>query len=178
MLKNALISLLGTKPIEKISVYELCDRAEINRTTFYKYYGSQYELLNDIENDLFSELEELFRENDANDADELTKVLTYLAEEREICRVLINTVPDKVFSEKLFSLPSIRELLSNSTPDKFTPVQREYIHLFFYQGGYAIIRRWLNRDCRESPSEIASLVSTLGSRLLAFKTGQTGIINK
>ena len=54
MLKNALIELLKTKNIEKISIYELCGQAQINRTTFYKYYGSQYDLLADIENDVFN----------------------------------------------------------------------------------------------------------------------------
>ena len=49
MLKNALMRLLKEKPIEKISIYELCAAAQINRTTFYKYYGSQYELLADTE---------------------------------------------------------------------------------------------------------------------------------
>ena len=44
MLREALIRLLGKKPIEKIRVQELCQEAQINRTTFYKYYGNQYDL--------------------------------------------------------------------------------------------------------------------------------------
>ena len=35
MLKNALIRLLANKSIDKITVYELCAEAQINRTTFY-----------------------------------------------------------------------------------------------------------------------------------------------
>ena len=51
LLKNALIKLLKEKPLEKITIYELCAEAQLNRVTFYKYYGSQYDLLTDIEND-------------------------------------------------------------------------------------------------------------------------------
>ncbi len=58
LLRNALISLLEEKSINKISVREICETAEINRTTFYKYYGSQYDLLEDIENILLDELTE------------------------------------------------------------------------------------------------------------------------
>ena len=59
LLKNALIKLLKEKPLEKITIYELCAEAQLNRVTFYKYYGSQYDLLTDIENDCFRKLEEI-----------------------------------------------------------------------------------------------------------------------
>jgi AcrR family transcriptional regulator len=50
LLKDSLIRLLQQGSIHRISVREICDRAGINRTTFYKYYGSQYDLLGDMEN--------------------------------------------------------------------------------------------------------------------------------
>lgn len=165
LLKNALIRLLCEKPIGKITVYELCEAAEINRTTFYKYYGSQYELLAEIEDEFFVELEKLFAENDPNDAANLTKVLQRLEDERDICRVLINTMPDQEFSTKLFNLPAIKTQLNDHTPGRYTPSQSEYIHLFFCQGGYAIIRKWLNSENPETPEEIARLVSSLGVML-------------
>ena len=52
MLKNALVELLETKPINKITVYELCRSAQINRSTFYKYYGEPHDILNEIVNEL------------------------------------------------------------------------------------------------------------------------------
>ena len=63
LLKNALIKLLKEKPLEKITIYELCAEAQLNRVTFYKYYGSQYDLLTDIENDCFRKLEEILSDN-------------------------------------------------------------------------------------------------------------------
>ena len=58
LLKNALLELLAQKPIEKIAICEICAHAQVNRTTFYKYYGSQYDLLAEIEEDRFAKLEE------------------------------------------------------------------------------------------------------------------------
>ena len=78
MLKNALMGLLKEKPIEKISVYELCAAAQINRTTFYKYYGSQYELLTDAENDYFRKLEDVLSENASDGRNSLCRVLEAL----------------------------------------------------------------------------------------------------
>ncbi len=45
LLKAALIELLKEQDIYHISIRELCERADVNRTTFYKYYGSQFDLL-------------------------------------------------------------------------------------------------------------------------------------
>lgn len=49
LLKAALIELLKEQDIYHISIRELCERADVNRTTFYKYYGSQFDLLTDME---------------------------------------------------------------------------------------------------------------------------------
>ena len=56
MLKEALIRLLKQKSIEKIKVQELCTEAQINRTTFYKYYGSQYDLMDTYSPNLLQSL--------------------------------------------------------------------------------------------------------------------------
>ena len=76
MLKEALVKLLENKPIEKVSVLEICQTAEINRTTFYKYYGSQYDLMSDIQDDFLRELEINLREKE--NLYSLQNILTYI----------------------------------------------------------------------------------------------------
>ncbi len=165
MLKNALLELLQKKPVEKISIYELCAAAQINRTTFYKYYGSQYELLAEIEAELFAQLDENLHAS-ASHTDNLCKALEVLLKEKDRWIALINNVPDQEFSERLFALPTIRALLSSEIPSEFSGAEREYLSLFFCQGGYAIIRNWLNHPDREPPEQIASLLTRLAERLL------------
>ena len=121
MLKNALMQLLEKKPIEKITIYELCDTAQINRTTFYKYYGSQYGLLSDIEKDHFGKLEELLSERGVDSEDILCKVLEALHEDEKNYKILINALPDKDFSAKLFNLPAIRMQIEKTSPRPFQP---------------------------------------------------------
>ena len=38
VLRNALIKLLETKPISRITIKEICEEADINRTTYYAHY--------------------------------------------------------------------------------------------------------------------------------------------
>lgn len=43
-ISDTLLELLRKKPLEKISVKEICTLAQINRTTFYNHYTDKYEL--------------------------------------------------------------------------------------------------------------------------------------
>jgi len=49
---SAFFELQSEKPREKIVVRALCERAGINKSTFYKYYGSIYDLSDQIENEI------------------------------------------------------------------------------------------------------------------------------
>ena len=108
LLKNALLALLEKKPIERIAVSEICAQAQVNRTTFYKYYGSQYDLLAEIEKDHFEKLEEALSESGGNGEDALYRVLEALLDDQKSYRILTGVLPDRDFSEKLFNLPTIR----------------------------------------------------------------------
>lgn len=48
-IKEAFIELRKTKPLEKISIKELCQMADINKSTFYSHYENIYELSDAIE---------------------------------------------------------------------------------------------------------------------------------
>jgi len=51
-LREALLLILGEKPIAHISVKEICDRSHTGRVTFYTHYKDKYDLLDDCLQDL------------------------------------------------------------------------------------------------------------------------------
>ena len=51
-IKEAFIELRKTKPLEKISVKELCEKAYINKSTFYSHYENIYVLSDAVEHEL------------------------------------------------------------------------------------------------------------------------------
>ena len=112
LLKNALVHLLQKKPLNKISVLEICETAQINRTTFYKYYGSQTDLLNEIESDFLAQLDEslaLIPEQEGA----VASVLANLYEQRTTFCTLVRAIPSHEFATHLFSLPGINGLFKN-----------------------------------------------------------------
>lgn len=48
-IRRAFFQLLQTKPFEKITVKELSELAEINKTTFYAHYETIYDLLDTVQ---------------------------------------------------------------------------------------------------------------------------------
>ena len=48
LFRTALVELMQEKPFHKITIKEICDRADLNRTTFYLHYEDQNQLLNEI----------------------------------------------------------------------------------------------------------------------------------
>ena len=56
ILYNTLLELLKEQPFEKIKVSDICQRARINRSTFYSHYNDKYELMVDFMNNLKKDL--------------------------------------------------------------------------------------------------------------------------
>ncbi|MCD8502875.1 MAG: TetR/AcrR family transcriptional regulator [Bacillaceae bacterium] len=56
---DAFWELYCTKRIDKITIKEITFRAGYNRTTFYEYFNDVYDVLEQIENNLISKLQEV-----------------------------------------------------------------------------------------------------------------------
>lgn len=50
--RNALIELAEEKDVDKITVKELCERAEISKPAFYSHYGNIYDVVDEVENEV------------------------------------------------------------------------------------------------------------------------------
>lgn len=51
-IRSTFTELLSEKPIDKITISELCTRAEINRKTFYRHYTSLADVASELENEM------------------------------------------------------------------------------------------------------------------------------
>ena len=51
-IRNALIELVEEKDVGKITVKELCERAEISKPAFYSHYGNIYDVVDEVENEV------------------------------------------------------------------------------------------------------------------------------
>ena len=161
LLKDALTEMLRREDIYHVSIRELCERADVNRTTFYKYYGNQFDLLADMENDLLVFLSDTLREYAANPAMVIETICRYMEDHLEFGRLIVNNNVDPLFPQKLFSMEILREAVLMNYSSLQNEKLQEYLFNFITYGSYRIFCLWLNKDQRETPEEISLLLMRL-----------------
>ncbi len=166
MLKSGLLKLLKEKPLNQITVYELCKVSQINRTTFYKYYGSQEELLNEIELDFLKQLDDDLKHIITKNTNALQLILQHLYDQRDLFCLLVRSIPMQEFSEHLFAIPSIGIIFQNMIDESnYSQTEVKYIRQFVFQGTFSILYDWLSSDNPESVDKIVSVLELLKNKL-------------
>ena len=161
MLKDALIEMLKEKDIYHISIRELCEKADVNRTTFYKYYSSQFDLLADMEKDLIDFISKLIERNESDPGEIIAAACRYLEENLGFMRLIVNNNVDPDFANKLLAMDSIKSSTLKSIGSQRSEAEMEYIYSFLTYGAYRMICVWLNKEQREPPETIARLFNQL-----------------
>ena len=75
LIRRAFTELLRVKPVQSISIKELCEKAGVNRGTFYAHYTDLYDMLEQMESELLSEFRAVL---DRHTSEELTRDLSPL----------------------------------------------------------------------------------------------------
>lgn len=160
LLRESLLELLQIEEIHKISIRALCEHANVNRSTFYKYYGSQYDLLQDMEEMLVTQIEEqLSPKGDvATEEEFLVNILSFFKNNLALCKMLINSNVDPDFPKRMLSLPSILEKINMVITQENIP-NVLYFQDYILYGGYQMIKRWINSGCKESPVQMSKILN-------------------
>lgn len=170
-LKNSLIKLMETKPVNNITVKELVTIADLNRSTFYNYYCDIPDMLSKLEKELYDEFSDTLELHICksgtkdNISEEVLKFITDMCDviknNYEFCKCIFSKNGDINF---LFEL---EELVENHIKDQL----RErfdgkmnylaYVYSFFKSGYIGILKSWMEGGCVESSEEIAHLTNSL-----------------
>lgn len=124
-LRNGLAMLMKEKSVGEITVKELVDQVDINRSTFYLHYPDISGLLYEIENDLSEEMERAIREHPIEKREDngfyfLQDIFQVLDNNREIVSALVGPYGDMRFIQKVEVIlaRNSREVLEQMFPEK------------------------------------------------------------
>ena len=105
VLKNTLLGLLEKKPINRITVKEVCDIAQINRATFYSHYTDCFDLLEKIENEFMKEYETSLSYIEGLDVRKMVLAIYDMIDNNiELCKVLVFGNTNYSLIKKMISL--------------------------------------------------------------------------
>jgi hypothetical protein len=158
------------KPVKDISVRELTELADINRGTFYLHYHDVFDLLQNLEEEMFLQYTALLDRHDAEEVKEsprklLVDLLCFIQENADLIRILIGSNGDPNFLQRLRSVFQEKILVPwwQSIAGK-SEQEYEYFYSYITEGAIGLIRRWVENGTDLSPEEMA----TLAERFIVF----------
>lgn len=169
LFKNALMDLLKEKgSVAKISVRELCDQAELNRSTFYAHYNEPNDLLMEIETELLDATEEHLKkigeENDAGAHKYILSFLQYIKQNDKQFRTLLIDSADPEFRSR-FMQQSIIQFVENLRIELPKELE-QYIFSYILNGSTGIIIQWIRSDYAVNENEIVNLLFLINQSAL------------
>ena len=152
-IEKIFLQLIQKKNIDDISVSTICDMANLNRSTFYSNYVDIYDLAEKVKVQMAQEFAEFqLSNNSKHNPDGYLTMFKYIKE-------------NQIFFKTYFKLESICpdvpiqyhvELAKKYYNNKFIDYHIE----FFRAGLNAVIKKWLNNDCKETPEEINEIITS------------------
>ena len=171
---EALIALLEKKDFSYITVKEICDRAGVNRSTFYLHYENTSDLLKETARYIVDKHLAYYSVDTKSmmlryescekqelifiTAEYLTPYLTFIKENQKLFKVAIKQFHTMNFDEvygRMFTHIFDPILVRFSIPEK----ERTYMMKFYLTGIFAIVMEWLDRDCVDDIGEITKIIT-------------------
>ena len=162
MFRTALIELMEEKPFHKITIKEICERADLNRTTFYLHYTDQTQLLNEIIERIEEDMAKCIAtpDDESDGQHRLEKYLEYVKANARIYKTLMKSDDDVGARTKI-----IRDILrdiKDALPVLGKPLENRYIYRFIIDGSISMILNWIDNNFDLSIEALAGLIFNLG----------------
>lgn len=161
-LKKGLAALMKEKSVNQITVKELVEEVDINRSTFYLHFKDIQDLLREIEENMEAQIKRAIEEHPIVSGNEnafyfIEDMFRVLDEEREISKALIGPNGDMGFIHRIERI--IKEN-SRGTLEKMFPGKKEdlkYFYAFCLSGCLGLVKVWLNEGEEKSSEEMAQM---------------------
>ncbi|WP_436885124.1 TetR/AcrR family transcriptional regulator [Mammaliicoccus sciuri] len=175
-IKQAFIQLLKENNLDRITIQQISDLADVNRGTFYLNYEDKYALLDEMENeqiekikgfvdirkmDLSTKNSDRFIEDFANKI--IKNVITHIEHNIEFYQVILNLERKSQIEEQLADIvrSNIKHLMGNK--DNVFGIPENYYLSYVVGSMMSMIKYWVSDENRVSVEELVNYVSTIAS---------------
>lgn len=158
ILIGTFLELSNQKPVDKITVSEISNRAGYNRSTFYQYFNDTYHLLSCIEDDLLTYIKDTVVTQIGKVHPEqffIDGFIRIYEEKRDILKLLLGGSNNK-FPVKLKDalIPLFASQMHMPADDEQTIYKLD----FYLSGIIAILSRWVTSETSMAPAKYALLM--------------------
>jgi len=165
-IKDTLFCILEKKPIADVSISEICNKAKINRNTFYAHFTTPEKVLEEITEDYISEQYKVLNKYGTKKEITIAACEFIKAHAKENFILLSNTSEKYLIDIGIkYSAASPIYVIYNKS-EGLSPKQLEMIHTYIVNGAVAILKEWLYSGMKEAPEEIGETVDMITTSLI------------
>ena len=156
-IENAFLELISNDNYDDISISKICEKAEINRSTFYCHYDDINDLILKIESKFAQNTAKIFKYGERQTHQAFIELFTFVKENRNFYRAFLN-IPYATLAETSTKIGLLKNIGEKVDIDKSKTIGIFYRASFFGAGIKEMCRLWLERGCIESPVQMAELL--------------------
>ncbi|WP_339320901.1 TetR/AcrR family transcriptional regulator [Paenibacillus sp. FSL W8-0194] len=184
VIRDALTALIEEKGFEALTVKDITARANINRGTFYLHYRDKYDLLEQSEQELIEGMVAIIRTIRPFNLDELlakdepvpqiVELIEYMNGQADFLKTILGPKGDPAFHSLVRSMMSKYLFEKNIVPlikKENALVPTEYLVAYISSAHLGIIQEWLAQGRKESPRELALIMTKLSMKGPLYAAG-------
>ena len=176
-IRNALVELIEEKGFETITVKDITTKAKINRGTFYAHYQDKFDLMTKCQEEIMQGMSDIAKRNIPDVIAELgtdsplnkpftvfVSIFEYLNVNSEFMKAALGPKGDLSFQTKIkdFMLKTLFENDQNSLiKEENLLVPGHFLISYIASAHIGVIQQWLDSERKESPQEMARILSTI-----------------
>ena len=167
LIRQAYTELLKEKDLNKITVTDIVNRADINRGTFYAHYPDVRGVTEEIENEFIDKMLNIlskFKYNKffKNPTPLLLETSRFLEKDEKFYKILIQSNNSEIFLEKLKKIFSDHVLSDTDIPDDLKNTKTVKLRISYFAGGIVnVYKQWFKGELDCSINDIALEISKL-----------------
>ena len=152
-IEKVFVQLLQTKEINNITVSDICKLAKVNRSTFYANYIDIKDLVEKLHSRMINDFFNIYAEEVSlgKHSYDFLKLFKHIKNNQLFYKTYFKLGIDYMWDSSYNIKDEMIKWYGNSN-------YSEYHIIFFRAGINAVIQKWLNNGCKESPEEIEKII--------------------
>ena len=152
LLNESFLKFLAEKPLARITIKEICEDADLNRSTYYAHFTDPYDQLKKLETDIMVDMT-IYVDNivteglhdDKKQRQIIKGVLEYIQSKKHVFQVLLGKSWDLDLQKDILTFFGERIFQKEHTADVAT-TKKAYQYIYASTGSFGLIYYWIMDD--------------------------------
>ena len=161
-LYESLMKLVGKKPLNQVTVKEITEDADVNRSTFYFHYQDVGSMVVEMEDKFLQDFSVALTALEQKSHDFIAILVRCLGNHRDLCKLLLGSNGDMAFVEKMKAIVAEKcsKIWKDAVPE-LTDVEASAMDTFLIGGVMSTLQTWILSERRVPAKEITDILNRL-----------------